>query len=66
MKKYFVALLFSVVFLLHYTGICFAVDLDAPVEKKITIRSEVQRGLGALSRCGEKTKAIIKGVQYLS
>jgi hypothetical protein len=47
-------------------GICLAVDLDSPVEKKITTRSEIKRGLKGLSRCGEKAKKIEKGVQLLS
>lgn len=32
-----------------FSNTCFAVDLDAPTEKKVTIKSEIKRGHDAIS-----------------
>lgn len=33
-----------------FSNVCYAADLDAPAEKKITVKSEIQRGYSVISR----------------
>lgn len=53
--------LFLIIFFTLISTICFGTDLDAPVEKKVTIRSEIKRGADAMFDCFMKKRSPISG-----